>query len=127
MVSPLCFQTLSSFSIYMSARKPFFLHKLKVPSLPFSICFYLKTKPCPVLPSMMSRKSPITPPQCNTVFVASRVVFLFHCGSFARFTEFCYEADVARTRHRVNFVAHRIELAVAVREMLRSFPLRRNA
>src|SRR5437879_1505554 len=111
----------------MCARKPFFLHRSKAPSLPSPICSYSKTKQCQAFPSMMSRKSPITSPQCNTVFVASKGVFHFRCGSFGRFTESCYEADAGRTRHPANFAALRIGLAVAVRETLHLFPLRRKA
>ena len=127
MVSPRCFLTLTSFSIYMSARKPFFPHKSKVPSLPSPICSYLKTKQCPAFPSTMSKKSPATSLQCSTVFVASKGVFRSRCASFGRFTEFCCEADAGRTKHPANFAAHRIGLAEVVRETLRLFLHPRNA
>src|SRR5260370_35174334 len=106
----------------MCARKPFFLHRSKGPSLPFPTYYYLKTRQCLAFPSTMLRKSPTTSRLCNTVFVASKEVFRSRCGSFGRFTEFCCEADAVRIRHPGNFAAHRIGLAGAVRGMLPLFP-----
>src|SRR5260370_36928367 len=107
----------------MCARKPFFLHRSKGPSLPFPTYYYLKTRQCLAFPSTMLRKSPTTSRLCNTVFVASKEVFRSRCGSFGRFTEFCCEADAVRIRHPGNFAAHRIGLAVAGRETLSFCPL----
>ena len=65
--------------------------------------------------------------RCNMVFVASRTVFHFRCGSSGRFTEFCCVGDAARTKHPANFATPRTGLATPDLEMLRSFLLHRNA
>jgi hypothetical protein len=93
----------------------------------FSDLLLFENEAVPAVPIDDVEESPITSQLCYTVFVSSKGVFRFRCGSFARFTEFCCEGDAERTKHPANFAALRIGLAVAVRETLHLFPLHRNA
>src|ERR1700722_1501900 len=110
----------------MSAKKPFYPRRSKVPNLRSQICFSLRMKRCLACPSMTLKKSPTMWLRCNMVSVVSKEDFPFRCGSFERFTQSCYVADGERTKHRANFVAHRIGLAAAAPAMLHSFRLLQN-
>src|ERR1700737_2835980 len=112
--------------LYLYARKEALLSsQIEGTKSSFSDLLLFENEAVPGVPSKMVKKSPIMSLQCSMVFVASKGVFRSRCASFGRFTEFCCEEDAGRTKHQANFAAHRIGLAVAVRGMLRLFPLRR--